>query len=354
MRIRRAFLAAAPVVLVGALASSPAAAQPVAVFPEPEVDLGEIVKGDVVSHDFEIRNEGDAELEIVSARPTCGCSVTDFPEVIEPGAVGRIRAQVDTRSLHGPVDTAIRVATSDPDRPEVKLTIRAQVKAFLGARPGHARWNTVETETEGTIGITLWPLDRQAFEISDVVVTSPDVQARVRPAAEAERFDGFDGPQWRVELTLGSAPPIGAIGGFAEIRTTHSRQERVHIPLSGFVRPLIFVEPDLEDLGTFSLAAGPRRARYQIRNFGTAPMTIEGVELDIEGVEARVEPLEEGYIYWVSLIFSGGKVAPGGFAGKVVVRTDLPARPEITWKVSGTVAVEAADVGDPLFSAAHQ
>lgn len=345
MRRSAASLAAATVAVFWICGAGAAWAQPIAVAPEPAVDLGEIVKGDLVWHEFEIRNEGDAALLIESVRSSCGCTVADYDEVIAPGETGLIRALLNTRSLNGPVDTAIRVATSDPAQPEITLALDAKVRAFLGALPGEARWNTVETETEGTIGITLWALDKQLFEVSEVAVDYPDISGRVRPAAEDERFSGNDGPQWRVELTLGTDPPIGAIAGYAEIRTTHPKQKKVHVPVSGFVRPLIFVSPSQTDLGEFSLDAGPRRARYEVRNFGTAPMAIERVECSVEGVECSVDTLEAGYIYQVAVLFETDRVPAGAFAGQVVVHTDLVKRPTISWDIEGTVMHAGAAAG---------
>ncbi len=318
------------------LGAEAARAQPRAVVPEPSVELGEVAKGDVVFHEFEIRNEGDSELVIESARPTCGCTIADFDRSIEPGKSGVIRAKLDTRTLVGRLHTTIRVATSDPLNAELELAITATVRPYLGARPGSARWNTVETETEGTIGITLWPLDGKPFEVSEVVVTYGDITAKVRAAADEERYEGYEGRQWRVDLTLGAEPPIGAIQGYAEIRTTHPEQRNVHIPVSGFVRPLVFVSPSVTDLGSFSLS-GPRRARYEVRNFGSAPMTIERVALDLAGVTTEITTQEEGYIYEVAAVFDPERVPSGEFDGEIVVHTNLAKRPTIRWQIKGTV-----------------
>jgi hypothetical protein len=72
---RLASLAALSVLLA---AGAPVAAQeaaspaggPVAVFRELVQDFGDVAQGDVIEHAFVVRNEGDAPLEILSAKPT--------------------------------------------------------------------------------------------------------------------------------------------------------------------------------------------------------------------------------------------------------------------------------------------
>jgi hypothetical protein len=50
-------------------ATSPAKG-PVAVFRELVQDFGDIARGDVLEHAFVVKNDGDAPLEILSAKPT--------------------------------------------------------------------------------------------------------------------------------------------------------------------------------------------------------------------------------------------------------------------------------------------
>ncbi|HEY0091074.1 MAG TPA: DUF1573 domain-containing protein, partial [Flavobacterium sp.] len=59
---------------------------PVMTFSEPEHDFGSINKGDKVTHSFEFKNTGEADLIISDAKATCGCTVPEFPkDPIAPG-----------------------------------------------------------------------------------------------------------------------------------------------------------------------------------------------------------------------------------------------------------------------------
>lgn len=49
-------------------------------------DFGSITQGEKVTHSFSFTNTGDAELVIVSAKGSCGCTVPQWPK--EPVPVG--------------------------------------------------------------------------------------------------------------------------------------------------------------------------------------------------------------------------------------------------------------------------
>ncbi len=55
------------------------------------MDLGKIDQGKPVSVEFEFNNPSMVPLIISSVRPTCGCTIADYPkEPIQPGKSGKI------------------------------------------------------------------------------------------------------------------------------------------------------------------------------------------------------------------------------------------------------------------------
>ena len=108
----------------------------------PVKDFGTVPKGDKLDWAFEIKNEGTADLEIISARPACGCTVADFDKVIKPGKTGKVSAHVDTASFAGPIAKGITLETNDPANPTAQVTIHAVVKPYVEAHPaGFVRYN---------------------------------------------------------------------------------------------------------------------------------------------------------------------------------------------------------------------
>ena len=91
-------------------------------------DAGDVVKGEMVSAEFKIKNTGDYPLVIGEVKGSCSCTVADYPhEPIAPGETGVISAHVDTDKVEaGLMNKGVRiVSNTDPSITEV--VIRANV-----------------------------------------------------------------------------------------------------------------------------------------------------------------------------------------------------------------------------------
>lgn len=90
-----------------------ALAEPKLEIAEPIRDFGAVVKGEVLTATFEVRNAGDTPLEIREAKPTCGCTAIEFDKLILPGKTGRVTAKVETASFEGPISKVVALQTND-------------------------------------------------------------------------------------------------------------------------------------------------------------------------------------------------------------------------------------------------
>ena len=91
-------------------------------------DAGDVVKGEMVTAEFEIKNTGDYPLVIGEVKGSCSCTVADYPrEPIAPGETGIVSAHVDTDKVEaGLMNKGVRiVANTDPSITQV--VIRANV-----------------------------------------------------------------------------------------------------------------------------------------------------------------------------------------------------------------------------------
>lgn len=107
--------------------------QPKITISEDFFSFGNIGPADVVTHDFEIANLGEAPLTISRAYTTCGCTTADFTAtVIPPGKVSIVTMRLDAgfHDLRGQtVRRGIIIENNDPKTPQVEVWAEAAVRS---------------------------------------------------------------------------------------------------------------------------------------------------------------------------------------------------------------------------------
>jgi hypothetical protein len=93
-------------------------------FADTSFDFGKIDEGKKVSHVFKFKNTGNNPLVIESARPSCGCTVTEYTkDTIAPGADGMVNATYDSKDRNGQINKTIDVsANTDPRITTLKIS----------------------------------------------------------------------------------------------------------------------------------------------------------------------------------------------------------------------------------------
>ena len=314
-----------------------AAGKPKATIAEPLKDVGTVSKGDKIVHDFVIKNEGDADLQITNVQPACGCTVADFDKVIKPGQTGKVHAVVDSSTFSGPISKGVSVFTNDPEHPQIELTIHAKVEPYISIKPGYARYITVQGEPlEGNIAQTLWAPDGTSWDITGIDSPFPFLAVTFHEAKPEERLPDAKGKQWKVEMKLSNQAKVGPLSDYVTVHTNHPKQKIVQIPVSGFVRPVVATTPPNADFGKIELKE-PLKKALNIRNFATEPIKVTSVDPSLpKGIETKLETLEEGREYQVRIILNP-ELAKGPFLGKLVIHTDSPKVPTLEVEVKGIV-----------------
>ena len=103
------------------------AERPEITFEKTTHQFGIIKEGEKVTYNFKFTNTGKGDLLIVSAKPSCGCTVPDFPKgVIKPGEEGFIKIVFDSQGKVGVFEKTIAMTCNTEIR-ETVLTITGEV-----------------------------------------------------------------------------------------------------------------------------------------------------------------------------------------------------------------------------------
>lgn len=314
------------VLAVLALVALPAvAAAPRAVVEKPVVDVGKVKKGELIRHEFVIRNTGDAPLEISEVKPSCGCTVVEFDRKIAPGASGKVGVVIETAAFGGGIAKSATVFTNDTENPKLSLVVKANVREPVVARPGYARFMTVEGQAVEPSVQTISTSDGGPVEV--LGVKSPYPFLRVSHSRQGE--------EWQVTLSLDRSAPAGSMADYVLVRTDHPEQPEVKIAVSGLVRPIISVAPRVADFGRRELTE-PQSKSLEVKNQGEADVEVTEVTSDVAGLEAELEAIEEGRHYRVNLTLTDA-LPKGDFEGRLTIKTSSPRQPVVEIPLRGTI-----------------
>jgi hypothetical protein len=310
---------------------------------EPLKDFGTVPKGEKIDWSFEIKNTGAADLEILAAKPACGCTVADFDKVIKPGQTGKVTAHVDTTNFAGPISKAVTLETNDPNTPNAQVTISAIVKPYVEAYPvGYVRFNMLQGEVEKQT-VTIYTEEAEPFEI--LKVESPQEWIKV----ESKKLEGTEivpavgrkgANQYKLEVTVGG--PDAKVGPLAEkirIATNSKHQPEYWVSVAGVVRPPFRVEPTGVNFGEVAPndSAATRTISIRSNNVKTpGTFSVMKVESGVAGVTANVAPTERAGEFSVTLQVAKD-AKPGSVDGNVTVYTNDAAKPTVVIPVKGTI-----------------
>jgi hypothetical protein len=104
------------------------AAMPTMDFVDSVYDFGTIKDGDVVSKEFEFKNNGRNPLIISAAKGSCGCTAPEYPsEPIPPGKTGKMKVVFNSAGKEGHQEKSVAITTNS-NRGVHMLFIKGNVK----------------------------------------------------------------------------------------------------------------------------------------------------------------------------------------------------------------------------------
>ena len=308
-----------------AQAAKPAAGKGAVGAPKIEIgqetrDMGTVPKGQVVEAEFVVHNAGGSDLIITDARPSCGCTVSSFDKLIKPGADGKVKASVDTKSFSGPISKSVLVVSNDPERPQMNLFVKAVVKPFVDVAPQqYVRFSVVKGDpaTQDVVLIS----EEKGFKPTITETAQSYVKAEISPAGDKDKIAGRPGDQYKLSISVTPDAPEGLLNAPVRITTGVSQQPNLEIPVSGIVRPRVSVTPITVNFGNFTAGKDPITRNIVVTNNKPAtPFKVTKAEVNVPGFMTDVVPTQEGVSYTV-VVKASDKVKKGAVDGKVTLHT---------------------------------
>jgi hypothetical protein len=91
-------------------------------------DFGKVKEGEVLEHDFILKNEAAGILNIKAVNTSCGCTVSEVEKRgLQPNESTVIKVKFNSRGYSGPTQQYIYVHTDSLDKPVIRYIIKAEL-----------------------------------------------------------------------------------------------------------------------------------------------------------------------------------------------------------------------------------
>ncbi len=323
---------------------------------EPHFHFGHMEKGREKSHEFLIRNVGDAPLKITVGQTSCKCTLSEVKAgAIAPGDSTHVKLEWSAKSDAGPFRQTATLHTNDPRQPNVELQIEGQIVDASGVEPPQFAFDKLaikETKTADVIVMAMLQdnLEIKSAELSDEQDRDKfDIKVEHVDREKLPNSDARDG--YRITVTAKPGLPIGRFFHYVTLDTNLEEGEKLHIPLIGHVVGDISIHGTnwREDEGTLLLgpvkSATGKKARLNVvvRGDGAENIKIDVGTVDPSELKVSMgEPkrLRANLVHIpVDIEVPAGTrpmarmATSQGDAGKVVLQTTHPDMKEISFGV---------------------
>ena len=164
-------------------------------------DWGSVMQGEVVTHDFEIRNPGLTPLIIEDVKPACGCTKGAWTRTIAPGGTGKVSLSVKTIRFSGKIRKTAEVITKVQGK--ITLAMKGEVEVAIIQEPPPANRGFVKVSGVPLekMKIALRKGTERTFKINTVSCPNRIAGRESPPLVSLELLEFEDGSHYELVVT---------------------------------------------------------------------------------------------------------------------------------------------------------
>jgi len=247
------------------------------------------------SHDFLIKNEGDAPLELTLGHTTCKCTMSNLEKSkLEPGETTPVKLEWTVKTLDPEFEQSAEIVTNDPHHNPVRLSIHGLVIDALRAEEPQFTLNDLSANEATTVRLRVFAFKSHDLDVVKHEWVKPENADRLHvsveplPAAEvATKQSATSGVA--VILHIEPGLPLGPLSQVLRLSFNVPDHDPLEIPLYGTVisdvsiaGPGVTASRLLANLGTvpsgsafkrtvYITVKGPYREQTKLRIAGVSP-----------------------------------------------------------------------------------
>ncbi len=301
------------------------------------VDFGTLDAGQTGEQTIAITNTGTGPLEITGIESdVSGLTFTPSTFTVEPNGSQTVTIAFPSSAV-GTFSGNITILSNDPDRATSTLSISVIVQPppvpAIAVQETAVDFGTIDAGQTGEQTIAVRNAGTAPLEITGI---ESDVSGLTfTPSTFTVEPNGSQ----TVTVTFPS-PTAGAFSGSINILSNDPERGTQTLSVSGIVQPppapVLTVLETAINFGTVE-AAQTVQQTITIKNTGTAPLEITGIESDVSGLtfELSMFTLEPNSSLTVTVTFPSSTA--GEFSGSITILSNDPDRAKHTLTISGIV-----------------
>ena len=206
---------------------APAKSVPEESYPSAEVDaalhdFGTMQRGTTASHDFIIKNTGDAPLRLEVGATSCKCTLGNVSRgPLAPGDTTPVRLEWVAKTIPGKFRQTASVLTNDPRRPKIELVVEGLVTETTGIAPNELLVGRMASDEKRSASVYIGAYEDQVIEatarMSNTTLRPELFDVKVEPVAVDET--PLERATSAVKLTVSAGPglPMGHVTEWVEV-----------------------------------------------------------------------------------------------------------------------------------------
>jgi hypothetical protein len=252
--------------------------------PETSFHFGTVPQGTKVVHEFDLRNEGSADLLIQRVTASCGCTATTVSSrTIAPGSVEKLRMEFDTSGFSGSKTKTVEVVTNDANQPELVFSLKGVVEQGVSMEPTRLEFGELVPSSSASER-------RKQFTVqlkpgSDLSIAS------VKSYSSQISVSSLGNNAYVVELSPDL--PRGELRDRVVVEFEGGKIQPVNVPITASVRRDLRLVPSTVSFGVVQGTA-PIERRVKLENSSKKPITFNLLAPKDPAVTASLVEVEDG------------------------------------------------------------
>lgn len=306
-----------------------ASGKPKIVFDKTVYDFGTTSMVQSLVGTFTFSNAGTGELKLEKPSVSCGCTVASVkPDVLKPGEKGELVFTLNVAGIRGHTEKLITVPSNDPDNPQVRLILKADVKQLFEANPSQVLIGDLPQGSRTNLTIQIRRTDGQKLVITKTETSGSAVKAELQPVENAP-------DQMQLVVTVDGQGAPRRLSEWVRLYADEASSPTLHISLYGRLIGDITLTPEALFWGIPYVEnwPGPQPDLMTTRRLVVA-VTKPDVKLEVKnptcnlaGMQLEVQPVEPGRS--VAIVAKLTEPPKESQRGVISFETNLPTNPRV-------------------------